>query len=77
MVCPSKYKEFSTNSNYCYRIVNEEETWKDAKEKCQEDGGELACFSNEQERDNLANECSHQCWVGYIWKNGKYEMIHK
>ena len=75
MVCPPEYKEFSKTSKYCYRIVNEKETWNGAKEKCQEDGGELACFSSAQERDNLANECTGQCWVGYIWKNGEFERI--
>ena len=70
-MCPFKYKEYSSTSNYCYRIINEEETWKGAKQKCKEDGAELACFSNIQERDKLANECHDQCWVGYIWENGK------
>lgn len=77
MVCPSEYKEFSTASNYCYRIFNEELYWDGAKQKCHEDGGELACFSNAQERDNLVNECKDQCWVGYIWKNSEYSIIQK
>ena len=70
-MCPSDYKEFSTSSNYCYRISNEYDTWNGAKQKCKKEGGELACFGNEEERDKLVNECRDQCWVGYTYQNGK------
>ena len=69
MVCPSNYNDLLSGSDYCYRIVTNQETWETAKGKCQQDGGELACFSNQQERDDMADQCD-QCWVGYTWQNG-------
>ena len=46
-------------------------TWEGARQKCQEDGGDLVCFGNQQERDYFTNECDG-CWVGYSWKDGRF-----
>ena len=70
MACPSNYNDLLTGSNYCYRIENSQERWVTAEGNCQADGGELACFSTQQERDELANQCD-DCWVGYTWQNSK------
>ena len=70
MACPSNYNDLFSGSNYCYRIENSQETWETAKSNCEGDGGELACFSTQQERDDLANQCD-DCWVGYTWQNSK------
>ena len=74
MSCPAHYNDLVSSSNYCFRIVTEKETWETARKKCQKDGGELACFSNEQERNYLANQC-RKCWVGYTWQNGKFSSV--
>ena len=71
--CPTSYHDLVKGSNYCYRISAETRTWKNAKAMCKKDGGELACFSNEKERNQLTQQCN-KCWVGYKWKNGE---IHK
>ena len=48
----------------------EELTWEAARQKCKKDGGDLACFNNQQERDFLTDKCDG-CWVGYTWQDGK------
>ena len=73
--CPNRYQDYVNVSNYCYRIVTDDDTWEGAKLKCKEDGGELACFSNHQERDTIADKCDH-CWVGYTWKHGKFPTVN-
>ena len=70
MTCPTNYNDLATGSNYCYRIENKKQTWEIAKLKCQDDGGELACFSTQEERDGIAAHCD-DCWVGYTWQNSK------
>jgi hypothetical protein len=46
--------------------VTELERWTTARDLCQDDGGELSCFSSHLERDVLADACD-ECWVGYTW----------
>lgn len=76
MTCPTNYNDLVTGSSYCYRIENNQETWESARVKCQEDDGELACFSSQEERDDIANQCD-DCWVGYTWQNSKkYKWIY-
>ena len=67
--CPNGYQDLIFDSNRCYRIVTDYVNWDEAKLKCEEDNAALACFSNQQERDILADECD-QCWVGYTWIDG-------
>ena len=55
-------------------MVNDEIRWVEAKVKCQEDGAELACFSNQQERDAVSDKWN-ECWVGYTWQSGKFRCI--
>ena len=71
LACPSGYDDFWPDSTHCYWIATEQVTWEDAKVKCNEDGAELACFSDQQERDAVADQCD-QCWVGYKWQGGKF-----
>ena len=68
--CPSGYDNVWSDSTHCYRIVNEQVTWEAAKVKCRNEGGELACFSDQQERDAVTDKCDN-CWVGYTWQNGR------
>ena len=68
--CPSGYHNLWADSTHCYRIDNEQVTWEAAKIKCQNEGGELACFSDQQERDAVTDKCDN-CWVGYTWQNGR------
>ena len=71
---PSGYDDIWPESTHCYWIATEQVTWEDAKVKCKEDGAELACFSDQQERDAVANQCD-QCWVGYTWKGGRFYLF--
>ena len=71
LACPSGYDDFWPDSTHCYWIATEQVTWEDAKVKCNDDGAELACFSDQQERDAVADQCD-QCWVGYKWQGGKF-----
>ena len=73
--CPTGYQNLVEGSEYCYRIVTEQDTWNAARDKCQEDGGELACYSNLKERDELAEKCDG-CWVGYTMQNGRIPIMY-
>ena len=65
------YHNYVNASKYCYAVVTKKLTWSEAKLSCREDGGDLACFGNQQERDYLTSKCDG-CWVGYNWKNGTF-----
>lgn len=50
--------------------MEENLTWESARRKCKDDGGDMICFGDKQERDRITSACNG-CWVGYNWKNGK------
>ena len=64
--CPPGYQDELSNSDYCFKEVNEKETWNSAEQKCRDAGGDLVCFSTEEERDFWKTKCDG-CWVGYTW----------
>ena len=71
--CQSGYQEHTSDAKYCYKVVTESLTWAGARQKCQDDGGDLACFGSEQEKEYLAAQCEG-CWVGYNWKDGRFSI---
>ena len=47
--------------------------WDEAKLKCEDDNAMLACFLNEEVRDEITRKCDelgYGCWVGYKWTDG-------
>ena len=73
LICPSGYEDLWSDSTHCYWITSEKGTWEQGKAKCQDVGAELACFSNQLERDAISDRCE-DCWVGYKWQDGKLEI---
>ena len=79
--CPNGYTELVSNSDNCYKIVEDtvagnRMSWERAKDNCEDDNAVLACFSTQNERDELSQMChdinnGYGCWVGYKWLDGK------
>ena len=61
-----------TSLRIFYLITREKGTWEQGKAKCQDVGAELACFSDQEERDAISDRCD-DCWVGYKWQDGKLD----
>ena len=53
----------------CYNVIERNVSLNQAKEKCEENGGSMACFSEIQEGDTI-NELCDSCWVGYNSTDG-------
>ena len=80
--CPSGYTELVSSSDDCYKIVEHtidgnKMTWERARDNCKDDKAMLACFSTQNQRDELSQICEyvedgkrHGCWVGYQYVDG-------
>ena len=59
------------DSDYCFKIVDSKLNWVSAKQKCLDEGANLVCFKDNNERDFWTTKCEG-CWAGYAWESGSW-----
>eukprot|EP00118_Oscarella_pearsei_P019823 m.212910 g.212910 ORF g.212910 m.212910 type:complete len:524 (+) comp39780_c0_seq4:3132-4703(+) len=74
--CPNGYT-YITKTQRCYKVFNSRRNWPDARRQCQNDGGDLVSFKNQEEYElfqNL-NTLTGPYWIGFndISQEGKWE----
>lgn len=79
--CPVLWKKRydDNDSAWCYRLMAQEKNWEEARQGCDEEGGELASVLSEEEEKFLSKDlkvCGFQ-WIGlnkqnnaYYWEDG-------
>lgn len=70
-----KMKPLLRFGNHCYRIFEEGISWKDAKKKCEDMGGYLACIESKPENDFLFNSVKNI--DGLVLLGGFYDEKEK
>ena len=67
--CKPRKQYQKESSLKCYHVIERNVSLNQAKAKCEENGGSMACYSDIQEGDTI-NELCDSCWVGYNSTDG-------